>query len=131
MFDWDLIIPGLSLAGDRDVFTDASTWKGLYATWFAIIGAVLAGGHDVVLCCSVRPDDVPPDVAPPERIRVAYIDCPDDVLRERLVDRGESGENIKEELLEARELRQSIHFRLDGAQPPNELAAAAAEWVTR
>ena len=129
VFDWDLIIPGLSLTAGRDVFTDSSTWKGLTATWFAIIGAVVRGGHDVVLCCSVEPGEIPPQVISQERIRVAFLDCPDDVLHKRLSARGESVENIRDEIVESAKLRRSPYFRLDGTQDPDALARYAAAWV--
>ena len=129
VFDWDLIIPGLSLTADRDVFTDPSTWKGLHVTWFAIISAVLRGGHDVVLCCWVEPGEIPSDVIDQEHIRVAFLDCPDDVLRARLSARGESVENIHDEIAEAAKLRHSPYFRLDGTRDPDALAKDAAAWV--
>lgn len=129
VFDWDLIIPGLSLTADRDVFTDPSTWKGLHMTWFSIIGAVLRGGHSVVLCCSVEPGKIPSDVIDHEQIRVAFLDCPDDVLRARLSARGESVENISGEVAEAAQLRHSPYFRLDGTRNPDALAKDAAAWV--
>lgn len=129
VFDWDLIITGLSLVSQKDVFTDPSTWPGLHATWFAIIGSVLDGGHDVVLCCSVRPDEVPADVVPPTHIRAAYIDCPDDELSARLAARGEPAEHIDDELAEAAALRHSTYFRLDGSQDPDALADGAVAWV--
>ena len=129
VFDWDLIIPGLSLTADRDVFTDSSTWKGLTATWFAIIRALVRGGHDVVLCCSIEPAEIPPQVISQERLQVAFLDCPDDVLDKRLSARGESIENIRDELMEAAKLRRSIYFRLDASQDPDALARDAAAWV--
>lgn len=51
VFDWDLIIPGPSVTAGKDVFTDASTWDGMYdpdsGASFWIVGeiflAVLAG----------------------------------------------------------------------------------------
>jgi hypothetical protein len=129
VFDWDLIIPGLSLTAHKDVFTDASTWDGLKATWFAIIESVLSGGHNVVLCCSIHPDEIPTEVAAPERIRAAYLDCPDDALRARLSARDEAPGNIRDELAEAAELRRSGYFRLDGARDPDSLAMDAAAWV--
>lgn len=129
IFDWDLVIPGLALATGKDAFRDSSTWEGLYAIWLAIIQAVLDGGHNVVLCCSVQPVDIPLDVVSPRRIRAAYIDCSDDELRARLGARRESAGDIGGELAEATALRQSSYFRLDGARDPDALAEAAAMWI--
>ncbi len=129
VFDWDLIIPGISAAAGKNVNTDSSAWDGLRATWVAVAGAVLAGGHDVILCGPATPNDFE-DVSGTARIRCAYLDCPDDILERRLRARGETDASIADELAYAASLRRSSHTRIPvGNRTPREDAEAVAQWL--
>lgn len=129
VFDWDALLPGLSAATGRDARTDASTWDGLREMWIAVVRAVLAGGHDVLLCGPARPDvfsrgtfDGP--------VRCAYLDCPDEVLADRLRSRGAREQDIADEVADMAALRASGYHPLPaGGRTPQQLAAAVAAWV--
>ena len=43
VFDWDIIIPGISTASGKNVFSDPATWDGLIEAWTAILKALLRG----------------------------------------------------------------------------------------
>ncbi len=129
VFDWDSIIPGVSAAAGKNVNTDPSTWEGLRATWAAVVGAVLAGGHDVVLCGPATPDDFQGSLST-TRLRCAYLDCPNDALAHRLRARGETDASVADELAYAASLRRSSHARIPvGSQTPREDAEAVAQWL--
>ena len=129
VFDWDLIIPGISAAAGKNVNTDPSTWEGLRATWIAVTGAVLAGGRDVLLCGPATPNDFR-DFPITAQIRCAYLDCPNDVLAHRLRARGETYASIADELVYAASLRRSSHARIPvGNRTPREDAEAVAQWL--
>lgn len=131
VFDWDLIIPALSLTAGKDVYTDTSTWDGLCQTWVAIVEALLVAGHDVLLCGPANPDEftrgghvVAADV------RCAYLDCPDRTLIERLRVRGASEAAIRQELATSSRLRSSNWDSIpaEGADP-GDVARRVALWV--
>jgi len=132
VFDWDLIIPGLSTVSGHDVHTDPTTWRGLKETWQAVLGAVLAAGHDVLLCGPMGPDDL--SFAPPLDVakRCAYLDCSDETLRTRLCERGASETEVEDELAMAATLRQSGWHRVAaGDRAPSDVAEEVAAWVAR
>lgn len=130
VFDWDLLLPGLSAAAGRDAHTDPSTWDGLRAMWAAVVGAVLAGGRDVLLCGPARPDDFAPGGIRAHPVRCAYLDCGDDVLAERLRARGEAEADVADELATLAALRGSrFHPLAAGDRTPRQLAGDVAEWV--
>lgn len=130
VFDWDVIIPGLSSAADKDVHTDPSTWAGLKQTWFAILNSVLSGGHDAVLCGPVTPAEISADRVRADSVRCAYLDWPDEVLAKRLRARVESEVDIAEELATAASLRASPHDAIPATgRDPHQLARDVAAWV--
>ena len=106
VFDWDLIIPGITEAAGKNVYTDPSTWDGLKTTWLAIIEAVLTGGHDVVLCGPATPADLEGRLGG-ARVGCAYLDCSDGLLGQRLRARGEPEDAVADELAYAERLRHS------------------------
>lgn len=131
VFDWDLIIPGLSLTAGKDVHTDPSTWDGLCQTWVAIVDALLVAGRDVLLCGPATPDKFARDghiVA--ANVRCAYLDCPDQTLIERLRARGASEAAIVEELATSSRLRCSNWDSIPvGGADPGDVAGRVALWV--
>lgn len=130
VFDWDAIIPGLSSAYGRDVHTDPSTWDGLRQTWLAVVGSVLAGGRDVVLCGPLQPSDVDRAQLPHSAIHCAFLDCPNELLEQRLSARGEEKQAIVDELAMADALRRSGYFRIcAGDELPERIASQAVEWI--
>ncbi len=129
VFDWDLLIPGLSVASGKDVHTDPSTWDGLRETWLSIVGAKLAAKRDVVLCGPLRPEEIGPmDGA---TIRCAFLDCPDELLTRRLAARGATRGEIADEVAMSKELRESnLHrFPVDNRQV-RSVAIDVSKWVT-
>jgi len=129
VFDWDLVIPGIAEATGKNVHTDPSTWQGLKTTWLAIIEAVLAGGHNVILCGPATPVDLEGRLGGVQ-VRCAYLDCPDDLLRQRLRARGEPEDAIADELVYAGRLRLSGYaaIRVNG-RPPQEVAEIFIGWL--
>ncbi len=129
IFDWDLIIPGLSAASGKDVHVDSSTWPGLQQTWKAIVRASL-GQRDVLLCCPPLSGEFALDLGAGVTVRHAYLDCPDDVLVERLRERGASEAEIADELSVASSLRESAGQRIavDNGNPA-VVAEEVASWV--
>lgn len=130
VFDWDLIIPGLSRASGKDVRSDSSTWDGLRATWSSIIEAVLGSGHDVVLCGPAGAAEMAIGAIRGITVRCAYLDCPDEVLSSRLQARGAKRHEIAEELAVARTLRASDYQAVrTESRDSGEVAADVAAWI--
>jgi ribose 1,5-bisphosphokinase PhnN len=130
VFDWDVLLPGLSAASGTDAHADASTWRGLRLAWTAVVVSVLAGGRDVLLCGPALPKAFAQlGIAPP---RCAYLDCADDVLAERLRARGSSDDEIADELAFMAALRRSPHRSvIVGDRAPEQVAMEVADWVRR
>lgn len=130
VFDWDLIIPGLSAASGKDVHREPSTWPGLRETWKAIVGASLAAGRDVVLFGPPSADEFAVDLGPGVSLRRAYLDCADDVLGERLRGRGATESEIADELAVAASLRASGEHRIAvDNRGADAVALEVAKWV--
>ena len=131
VFDWDVLLPGLSAAAGTDAHRDETTWDGLAEMWVAVVEAVLAGGHDVVLCGPARPDDVATAGFGGASLRCAFLNAPDDALAARLRSRGETEEEITEELSDAAALRASSWVPISTAgRSPAEVAEEVALWVS-
>lgn len=130
VFDWDVLLPGLSAAAGRDAHTDPSTWAALREMWAAVIHAVLAGGRDVLLCGPARPEDFDHAVVAGHPVRCAYVDCADEVLAQRLQARGVPAPEIADELAFAALLRLSSHTQVPAAgRAPEQVAEDVAAWV--
>ncbi|HEX6368146.1 MAG TPA: AAA family ATPase [Longimicrobium sp.] len=130
VFDWDALLPGLSAAAGTDAHRDPSTWDGLRAMWIAVVGAVLAGGRDVVLCGPATPEDFAEGGIARASIRWACLDLPDEVLAARLRARGEREEDVADELEAMAALRASACTTLPaGGLDPRQVAAVVAAWV--
>ena len=129
VFDWDVLLPGLSAAAEKDAHTDPSTWEGLRRMWLAIVGSVLAGGRDVLLCGPLGKGDIadPGILAFP--IRCAFLDCGDEALAERLRTRGVTESELEEELSELATLRGSPCEAIRASGSPEQTAAAVVTWV--
>ena len=131
VFDWDALLPGLSAAAGKDAHTDSSTWPGLKTMWAAVVGSVLAGGRDVLLCGPALPEDFGGTAISPHAIRCAFLDCPDKILAERLRARGRTDAEIADELAFGVALRRSGHTCVTAIdQTPDRLAAEFAAWVS-
>ncbi|HET7463762.1 MAG TPA: AAA family ATPase [Longimicrobium sp.] len=130
VFDWDILLPGLSAAAGRDAHTDPSTWAGLGEMWAAVIHSVLAGGRDALLCGPARREDFERADLARNPVRCAYLDCADEVLAARLRARGVSAAEVADELAFAASLRQSPHapVRMDG-RTPEHVAGDVVSWV--
>jgi hypothetical protein len=130
IFDWDLLIPGLSLGARTDVHSDPATWDGLRQMWCDVIGAVLASGLDVVLVGPLQPDELAIKQSAGIEVRGAYLDCPDELLTSRLRERGATENEIAEEVETARRLRRSDLDPIDvGERTPAEVTEAVATWL--
>lgn len=130
VFDWDMIIPGLSAASQKDVYTDPSTWDGLRETWLAVVEAILSGERDVVLCGPLNPDAFDSSRLTAASVRCAYLDWNDETLSDRLRARGVSEADLAEELSMAANLRASSYDAVSGLErDPQQLARAVAAWV--
>jgi hypothetical protein len=130
VFDWDILLPGLSAAAGKDASRDASTWEGLEEMWVAVVESVLAGGRDVLLCGPVVPEDLAGTPLNAFPLRCAYLDCEDEVLVGRLRARGTAEEEIPDELETMAALRRSGHARVvAGDRTPPRIAAEVAAWI--
>lgn len=130
VFDWDVLLPGLSAAAGKDAHHDPSTWNGLREMWIAVVGAVLAGGRDVVLSGPATPDDFARSGIPARSIRCAYLDLPDEVIAERLRARRVPEQDVADELAAMVALRASAHTPLPaGGRDPRQVAGLVAAWV--
>lgn len=130
VLDWDLVIPGISVAAGKDVHSDPSTWAGLQETWEALIETLLRSGHNVVLCGPATPDQLDDGRLGTSSIRCAYLDCPDDLLTQRLHERGASDEAVADELAVSRALRGSGYAAIAVAgKSPREVAEEVTRWV--
>jgi hypothetical protein len=130
VFDWDLIIPPLSVLSGRDVRSDASTWPGLKDTWLAVIGGILAAGCDVLLFGPLDPAQLSVDGVSRYDVRCAFLDCSDETLRARLESREASPEEITAELAFAASLRGSPWERIDAdGRTLDEVAKEVETWV--
>ena len=129
VFDWDVLLPGLSAAADKDAHTDRSTWFGLHLMWLAIVESVLTGGRDVLLCGPLRAEEITHRGPVAYPIRCAYLDCGDEVLRERLRARGVTEPEVDEELSALAALRPSPCEAIPASGFPEQSAATVAAWV--
>ena len=131
VFDWDVLLPGLTAASGKDAHTDASTWEGLRAMWASVAGSVLAGGRDVLLCGPALPEDLATAGVGAHPVRCAYLDCTDEVLAARLRARGVAEAKIADELAFMAALRRSEHAPVPaGDQTPRQLAELVVAWVS-
>lgn len=130
VFDWDLIIPGLSMTAQTDVHTNASTWPGLKATWAAITSGVVACERDVVLLGPFSPDALASSHFGNAHVRHACLHWPDEIIADRLRARNVSDEEIGEELRSAKEFRSSASDQIDLADcDVQQMADRVAEWI--
>jgi len=132
VFDWDLLIPGLTEASGKDITTDSSTWDGLTTLWADITEAVLENGQNIVLCGPATPETFENHrgLMAKTPVRCAYLDCPDHLLTKRLQERGESEADIAEELAFAAELRASDYFPIEVADlTPREIVEKVRHWL--
>jgi hypothetical protein len=113
VFDWDLLIPGLSIATQTDVRTDPTTWPELKAIWISIIRRVAASGRDVILLGPLTSDDFSSADLGGAPYRCACLNWPDDIIADRLGARGTPRSEILEELRSAKELRSSTHYQIE------------------
>lgn len=130
VFDWDVLLPGLSAATGKDARREPSTWDGLRAMWVAIIRSVLDGGRDVLLCGPAIPEDFARGSLASVPIRCAYLNCPDDVLVERLRARGVAEPEVAEEVATMAGLRATRYHPLEvGERTPSQIAEEAVVWI--
>lgn len=132
VFDFDLLIPAISMAAGKDAFREPSTWPGLHECWLVIAAALTGAGHSMVLCASWEPDDIA-DL--PSRSRLsdvvwAVLDCDDAVLTARLRARdGVTDEEVADELATIRRMRALGVPTFRGDLVPATLASEVAGWV--
>ena len=130
IFDWDVLLPGLSLAVGADASREPSTWAGLHEMWVAVLASVLASDRDVLLCGPATPPDLRDGRLARYPICCAYLDCRDDVLAERLQARGVAEHEAADEIEFLTQLRNSgyratsVHERT-----PHRIAEDIAAWV--
>lgn len=130
IFDWDLIIPGISMACQTDIRTAPAAWPGLQATWAAILRTVAGCGRDVVLLGPLTPDDFVHADLGHAVLRCAFLDWPDQTIAERLHIRGVTNAEIEEEIRSAQELRSSSYVRVDLAGcTVDEMTERVARWI--
>ena len=112
VFDWDTVIPGLSVAAGKDVWRDKSTWVGLRDIWVSIT-QVVAGGTKAVLFGPLTPTEFLEGKKWIELdVRCAYLDVEDEVLRQRLYLRHVSDLAVGKEIERAAVLRDSPYSRI-------------------
>ena len=130
VFDWDILLPGLSLAIDADASTEPLAWPGLHEMWVAILESVLASGCDVLLCGPATPAEFSDGRLARYPIRCAYLDCPNDLLAMRLRARGVVEHEIADELAFLSKLRDGAHTAIFvHQQTPHQIAKNVAAWV--
>jgi hypothetical protein len=84
----------------------------------------------VVLCGPATPRDFAGSGIPARSIRCAYLDLPDDILRERLRARGEREQDVADEIETMAALRATGYTPLPaGGRDPRQVAELVAAWV--
>jgi len=130
VFDWDVIIPALSIATRTNVRADGATWPGLKAIWLAIVRSVASTGRDVVLLGPLTASDFTAQELDGVSYRSATLSWPEETIADRLEARDATSREIEDELKAARELSASTHHRidLDGCSP-EEMTDRVAQWI--
>jgi hypothetical protein len=113
-------------------------WDAWRSTWLELAHAIALSGRATVLCGSLLPGQLErlPARRLVGRLHFASLDCPDDVLAQRLRSRpawrGTSSETaISEQQRFAAWLRAGIEPSFDtSALDPGEVAERVAAWVT-
>ncbi len=130
VFDWDTLLPGLSLAVGTDASQAPRTWPSLRAMWTAVLESALEGGRSVVLCGPATPADFDHTALADYTIYCAYLNCPNALLSRRLRARKIADADMAEELAEMERLRRSAYAAIpvDQRTPP-QVAESVAAWI--
>lgn len=125
-FDMDWCLDAASTLASQDIRVEPTTWPAFHALWLAILTAIDRNHQSSVFFAPVPPQDVVRYGHPSwcSRIEWLLLDCEDEVLRHRLMQREGWNESIIAEVLaHAQELRKVVARRIDtGSQSPDQVA---------
>jgi hypothetical protein len=100
----------------------APRWPAYNALWLRITELVRRSGVPVLLLSPLLPSELPEG-------RWLHLDCPEDVRRVRLAERGWSAKQIEEALTDAARLRKVVPRSVPGDGDPEETARRILAWV--
>jgi broad-specificity NMP kinase len=107
VFDMDGIIDVASELAGRDIRNRPSMWPTYNNLWMAFLGKMVANGLSPLLFTPLHPDELPvPDWC--ERLNWIRLECPEQVLRTRLVDRGWGERKIDDTCEDACHLEEMV-----------------------
>lgn len=106
-FDMDSLINSASALAGKDIHFSPETWPHYNALWMDVIEAVLRNRTEAVLFAPLGPSDLRATPAWCSRIDWLLLDCPDEVIVQRLSDRQWQDARIADALADAEELRNS------------------------
>jgi len=132
-FDIDWLAEAASNLGDKDIYSNPSTWKPYGLLWFEVLHAVYKNGQTPVFFTPNDPLDMQRYGQPAwcSGIQWLLLDCDDQTRRERLGQRPNWTEAmIAEAIADAHTLRQSVHQQVDtGLLSPKETAIKILDWL--
>lgn len=125
VFETDLILQVAELGWDQ--------WRD---TWLLLAHGIALNGRATVLCGSLQPEQVEPLPARPlvGEIHLCNLDCPDDVLAERLRARPAWRDWNEQRIAEHQRFAASLRSRIDpifdtSTRSVEEVADLVARWV--
>jgi hypothetical protein len=130
--DWLLDAAG-TLSGATTVA--GIPWDGFHQAWLSVAHGVAQSRLPTLLLGPMLPDRLEHNAARKwvGDIHALVLDCPDDIRRERILERPPwRARDIVEQVSFGRWLRQNIPNRIDTSNcSPEEAAKSVAEWVLR
>lgn len=100
----------------------APHWPAYNALWLRITELVRRSGSRMLLLSPIVPSQLPEG-------RWLHLDCPDDVRRKRLADRGWSADQIAAAIADAAEIRKLVPRSVPGDGTPEDAARLILAWV--
>jgi broad-specificity NMP kinase len=129
--DVDSLIASASVLANRDIHFAPETWPAYNQLWLDVMHSILRNGVTAVLFAPLAPPDLAPLPAWCCEVRWLLLDCPDDVLRERLSQRQWSKRRIREAIEDAVNLRDTpTEYCIDTSRQTSvEVAEAITKWA--
>ena len=125
-----LLLSASDLTG-TDLRVDLNRWPAYSALWVSILEAVSCNGILPMLFCPLTRSELErANEITQAQLHILLLDCSDRTRRERLEGRNWATVRIDEACEDARELRETVDFRLSTDEhPPSQLAREIVNWM--
>ena len=130
-FDIDHLLLSASDLTGTDLRVDLNRWPAYNALWVSILEAVSCNGILPMLFCPLTRSELErANEITQAQLHILLLDCSDRTRRERLEGRNWAAVRIDEACEDARELRETVDFRLSTDEhPPSQLAREIVNWM--